>query len=111
MRISSWAAMTKRHRGRQWHCRTGRTFKLDYASPPQATQWPDGRSKHIGQWLRCGHSIPRYGFPALIFTVVATDLLRALFCSPQMFLDLAKECTHALLSISNIEHWPSPTII
>jgi hypothetical protein len=65
MRISSWAAMTKRHRGRQWHCRTGRTFRLDYASPPQATQWPDGRSKHIGQWLGCGNSIPRYVFPLL----------------------------------------------
>src|SRR6266516_2222689 len=63
MRISSWAAMTKRHRGRRWHCRTGRTFRLDYASPPQATQWPDGRSKHIGQWLGCGNSIPRYVFP------------------------------------------------
>jgi peptidoglycan/LPS O-acetylase OafA/YrhL len=44
-------------------------------------------------------------YPALIFTVVATYLLGALFCSPQMFLDLAKECTHALLSISNIQYW------
>ena len=32
MHISSWAAMTKRHRGRQWHCRTIRTFNLHYAS-------------------------------------------------------------------------------
>ena len=31
MHISSWAAMTKRHRGRQWHCRTIRTINLDYA--------------------------------------------------------------------------------
>jgi peptidoglycan/LPS O-acetylase OafA/YrhL len=44
-------------------------------------------------------------YPALIFTVVATYLVAALFCSPQMFLDLAKECTHALLSISNIQYW------
>src|SRR6476661_4948195 len=65
MRISSWAAMTKRHRGRQWHCRTIRTFNLDYASPPQATQWPDGRSKHIRRWLGCSNSIPRYVFPLL----------------------------------------------
>src|SRR5436190_14503552 len=63
MRISSWAAMTKRHRGRQWHCRTIRTFKLDYGSPPQATQWPNVRSKHIRQWLGCGNSIPRCVFP------------------------------------------------
>src|SRR5258705_2919880 len=64
MHISSWAAMTKRHRGRQWHCRTIRTFNLDYVSPPpQAMQWPDGRSKHIRQWLGCGNCIPRYVFP------------------------------------------------
>src|SRR5262245_38531218 len=63
MHISSWAAMTKRHRGRQWHCRTIRTFKLDYASPPQATEWLGGRSKRTGQWLGCGNSIPRYVFP------------------------------------------------
>ena len=44
-------------------------------------------------------------YPALIFTVAATYLVAALFCSPQMFLDLAKECTHALLSISNIQYW------
>jgi peptidoglycan/LPS O-acetylase OafA/YrhL len=44
-------------------------------------------------------------YPALIFTVVATYLCGALWCSPQMFLDLAKECTHALLSISNIQYW------
>jgi peptidoglycan/LPS O-acetylase OafA/YrhL len=43
--------------------------------------------------------------PALIFTVVLTYLLGALWCSPPMFLDLAKECTHALLSISNIQYW------
>jgi peptidoglycan/LPS O-acetylase OafA/YrhL len=43
--------------------------------------------------------------PALIFTVILTYLLGALWCSPLMFLDLAKECTHALLSISNIQYW------
>src|SRR5262249_29013905 len=44
-------------------------------------------------------------FPALIFTVVITYLAGALWCSPLMFLDLAKECTHALLSIANIQYW------
>jgi peptidoglycan/LPS O-acetylase OafA/YrhL len=44
-------------------------------------------------------------YPALIFTVVATYLFGALWCSPEMFLDLAKESTHALLSISNIQYW------
>jgi peptidoglycan/LPS O-acetylase OafA/YrhL len=44
-------------------------------------------------------------YPALIFTVVATYLLGALWCSPLMFLDVAKESTHALLSISNIQYW------
>jgi peptidoglycan/LPS O-acetylase OafA/YrhL len=44
-------------------------------------------------------------YPALIFTVVVTFLAGALWCSPDMFLDLAKECTHALLSISNIQYW------
>ena len=58
-----WAAMTKRYRGRQWHCRTIRTINLDYVWPPQATQWPDGRSNHTRQWLGCGNSIPRYVFP------------------------------------------------
>jgi peptidoglycan/LPS O-acetylase OafA/YrhL len=43
--------------------------------------------------------------PALIFTVAITYLLGALWCSPLMFLDLAKECTHALLSIANIQYW------
>jgi tetratricopeptide (TPR) repeat protein len=61
--ISSWAAMTKRHRGRQWHCRTGQTIYMDYVSKPQATQWPDGWTKHIRQWLGSGNSIPRYVFP------------------------------------------------
>jgi peptidoglycan/LPS O-acetylase OafA/YrhL len=44
-------------------------------------------------------------YPALIFTVVATYLAGALWCSPLMFLDVAKEGTHALLSISNIQYW------
>jgi peptidoglycan/LPS O-acetylase OafA/YrhL len=44
-------------------------------------------------------------YPALISIVVATYLLGAIWCSPLMFLDLAKECTHALLSISNIQYW------
>ena len=44
-------------------------------------------------------------FPALIFTVVLTYIAGALWCSPLMFLDLAKEATHALLWISNIQYW------
>ena len=44
-------------------------------------------------------------YPALIFTVVVTYLFGALWCSPIMFHDLAKEATHALLSISNIQYW------
>jgi peptidoglycan/LPS O-acetylase OafA/YrhL len=44
-------------------------------------------------------------YPTLIFTVVATYLVGALWCAPDMFHDLAKESTHALLSISNIQYW------
>jgi peptidoglycan/LPS O-acetylase OafA/YrhL len=44
-------------------------------------------------------------YPALIFTVVTTYLFGALWCAPDMFHDLAKESTHALLSISNIQYW------
>jgi peptidoglycan/LPS O-acetylase OafA/YrhL len=44
-------------------------------------------------------------YPALLVTVVATYLAGALWCAPLMFLDLAKECTHALLSIANIQYW------
>jgi len=44
-------------------------------------------------------------YPALIFTVAVTYVAGALWCSPLMFLDLAKECTHALLSIANIQYW------
>jgi peptidoglycan/LPS O-acetylase OafA/YrhL len=44
-------------------------------------------------------------YPALIFTVVVTYLCGALWCAPDMFHDLAKESTHALLSISNIQYW------
>ena len=85
MHISSWAAMTKRHRGRQWHCRTIRTFNLDYVSPPQAMQWPDGRSKHIRQWLGCGNSIPRYVFPL-------SKTCWALIGGPKTSRDTKKDC-------------------
>ncbi|MGA7811283.1 acyltransferase family protein, partial [Bradyrhizobium sp.] len=44
-------------------------------------------------------------FPALIFTVALTYVVGALWCSPLMFLDVAKEGTHALLWISNIQYW------
>jgi tetratricopeptide (TPR) repeat protein len=36
-----------------------------YASPPQAMQWPDGRSRHIKQWLGSGNWILRCVFPIL----------------------------------------------
>src|SRR2546430_16853733 len=85
MHISSWAAMTKRHRGRQWHCRTIRTINLDYGSPPQAMQWPGGRSKHIRQWLGCGCWTPRY-----VFSLSKT--FWALLGGPKTFLDMKEEC-------------------
>src|SRR6201995_1627478 len=44
-------------------------------------------------------------FPALIFTVILTYIAGALWCSALMFLDVAKEGTHALLWISNIQYW------
>jgi len=44
-------------------------------------------------------------FPALIVTVLLTYIAAALWCSPLMFLDIAKEATHALLSIANIQYW------
>src|ERR1700688_1654626 len=44
-------------------------------------------------------------YPALIAPVIATYVAGALWCSPLMFLDIAKECTHALLSIANIQYW------
>jgi peptidoglycan/LPS O-acetylase OafA/YrhL len=44
-------------------------------------------------------------YPALIFTVLATYLCGLLWCSPPLLSDLAKEATHAILSISNIQYW------
>ncbi len=44
-------------------------------------------------------------FPALIVTVLLTYIAGALWSSPLMFLDIAKEATHALLSIANIQYW------
>lgn len=43
--------------------------------------------------------------PALVVTVVATYLLAVLWCSPPLLRDIAKESTHGLLSISNIQYW------
>jgi tetratricopeptide (TPR) repeat protein len=83
--LSSWATMTKRHRGRQWHCRTIRTINLDYGSLPQAMQWPDGRSKHTRQWLGCGNSIPRYVFPI-------SKTCSPLFGVPKTSRDTKKDC-------------------
>src|SRR6266478_2429732 len=85
MHISSWAAMTKRHRGRQWHCKTTRTFKVDYVSPPQAMQWPDGRSKHIRQRLGCDNLIPRCVFPL-------SRTCWALIGVPKTSRDMKKDC-------------------
>ncbi|MBI3699916.1 MAG: acyltransferase [Afipia sp.] len=43
--------------------------------------------------------------PALIFTVAVTFLCGLLWLSPEFMRGLAKESTHALLSISNIQYW------
>lgn len=43
--------------------------------------------------------------PALIFTVCVSFLAGLLWLSPQAMKQLAKESTHALLSISNIQYW------
>src|SRR3977135_1237363 len=85
MRISSWAAMTKLCHGLQKHCRPIPTYNLDYASLPQAMQWPDGRSKHIRQWLGFGNSIPRYVFPLL-------KTCRAPLGAPKTSRDWKKDC-------------------
>ena len=52
---------------------------------PQATQWPDGRSKHIRQWLGCGNSIPRYVFPV-------SKTCWALIGVPKISRDWKKDC-------------------
>src|SRR6266436_2609975 len=85
MHISSSAATTKRHRGRQRHCRTIRTFKVDYVSAPQATQWPDGLSRHMRQWLGCGNTIRRYVFPI-------SKTCWALIGMPKISRDTKKDC-------------------
>jgi peptidoglycan/LPS O-acetylase OafA/YrhL len=43
--------------------------------------------------------------PALIFTVVASFVAGSLWLAPELFRGLAKESTHALLSIANIQYW------
>lgn len=43
--------------------------------------------------------------PTLIFTVAATYVVGLLWLSPLALRQLAKESTHALLSISNIQYW------
>jgi peptidoglycan/LPS O-acetylase OafA/YrhL len=60
-----------------------------------------GRFSFGGFYVRRARRI----YPALIFTVLATYAFGALWCSPPMFQDLAKESTHAILSISNIQYW------
>jgi len=44
-------------------------------------------------------------YPALICTVLLTYFTAALWCAPPLFLDIAKESTHALLSIANLQYW------
>src|SRR5436190_13350789 len=77
--------MTKRRRGRQWHCRIIQTFKPDYVSTPRVMQWPDGRSKHIRRWLGCGNSIPRNVFPL-------SKMCGALIGGPTTSRDTKKDC-------------------
>ena len=48
-------------------------------------QWPDGRSKHIRQWLGCGNSIPRYVFPI-------SKTCWALIGVPKTSRDTKKDC-------------------
>lgn len=43
--------------------------------------------------------------PALIFTVVVTFIAGLLWLPPESLKDLAKESTHALLSIANLQYW------
>lgn len=43
--------------------------------------------------------------PALIFTVVATFIAGLLWLPPESLRGLAKESTHALLSIANFQYW------
>jgi peptidoglycan/LPS O-acetylase OafA/YrhL len=43
--------------------------------------------------------------PALIFTIVASFVAGSLWLAPELFRGLAKESTHALLSIANIQYW------
>ena len=58
---------------------------MDYVSKPQATQWPDGWTKHIRQWLGCSNSIPRYVFPI-------SKTCSPLFGGPKIFCDWKKHC-------------------
>ena len=60
-----------------------------------------GRFSFAGFYIRRTRRI----YPALVFTVAATFIIGALWCSPPMFRELAKESTHALLSIANIQYW------
>ena len=43
--------------------------------------------------------------PALIFTVAATFVCGLLWLPPELMRSLAKDSTHALLSIANIQYW------
>jgi peptidoglycan/LPS O-acetylase OafA/YrhL len=60
-----------------------------------------GRFSFVDFYIRRTRRI----YPALAFTVGLTYVIGALWCSPPMLRELAKECTHALLSIANIQYW------
>lgn len=60
-----------------------------------------GRFSYAGFYTRRARRI----LPALIFTVAITFAAGTLFLSPDGLRVLAKESTHALLSIANIQYW------
>jgi peptidoglycan/LPS O-acetylase OafA/YrhL len=43
--------------------------------------------------------------PALLFTIAIAFIAGALLLAPETLRELSKESTHAMLSISNIQHW------
>ena len=61
----------------------------------------EGQFSFLDFYLRRARRI----IPALLFTVAITFVCGALWLSPPLFRALAKEATHALLSISNYEYW------
>ena len=60
-----------------------------------------GRFSFADFYLRRARRI----LPALLFTIAVTFLCGMLWLSPDLLRQLAKESTHALLSIANIQYW------